>query len=87
MMKQEADESLLVPMALPALLVLLLAVEKEKGRDLREEEVLAVRDQAVFAMVPARMKAGVEASRGYVDIDPEHVWMEWQERRREFHLA
>jgi hypothetical protein len=82
-----ADESPLVPMALPALLVLLLAVEKEKGRELRKEDVLAVRDQAVFAMVPARVKAGVEASRGYVDIDPDHVWMEWQERRQEFYLA
>ena len=82
-----ADESPLVLMALPALLVLLLAVEKEKGRELRKEEVLAVRDHAVFAMVPAKLQAGIEASRGYVDLDPDNVWVEWQERRQEFHLA
>lgn len=77
-----ADEPLaLVP--IPALIVLLLNLERQKGGPLTEQEVIDARDKAVCMAVPASMVAKLEQERGYPDINPENVWPEWQAARKE----
>lgn len=67
----------LVPVPIPALGVLLLNLEKNKGSPLSEQEVLAARDKAACIMLPQSQKRAVDEKRGYEDIDPENVWPEW----------
>jgi hypothetical protein len=77
-----ADDPL-VPVPIPALGVLLLNLEKQKGGALSEVEVLEARGNAVCMMLPMSMKVQMDEKRGYRDIDPENVWVEWQEFRAE----
>lgn len=55
----------------------LLNLEKTKGSPLTESEVTIARDNAACIAMPRSAHAAVVASRGYADIDPEHVWEEW----------
>lgn len=68
----------LVPVPIPALGVLLLNLEKEKGSPLSEQEVLAARDKAACIMLPLSKKRAMDERRGYEGINPENVWPEWQ---------
>jgi len=72
----EPDDPL-VPVPVPALGVLLLAVEGQKCAPLTQQEVLQVRDSAVCIVMPLSVRTAMEAKRGYRDIDPENVWKEW----------
>jgi hypothetical protein len=65
----------------PPLVVVLRMLEEEHGRPLTESEVLAARDQAACIAVPAAAIHQMAESRGYADLDPEHVWQEWQALR------
>ena len=76
-------EEPLVPVFVPPLLVLLLNQEKEKGSPLTHEEVLAIRDKGVCIMLRESATAAMAEARGYVDIDPEHVWEDWQAAREQ----
>ena len=77
-----ADDPL-VPVPIPALGVLLLNLEKQKGSPLSEQEVLQARDKAVCMMLPLSKKHLMDEKRGYQDINPENAWFEWQAFRAE----
>ena len=61
----------------PALVAVLLNLEKLKGRPLTEADVLAARDNAHCIAMPSHAHKAVVEARGYSDIDPENVWQEW----------
>ncbi|MCT2043340.1 hypothetical protein M3D15_08355 [Pseudoclavibacter alba] len=67
----------------PALVTLLAAAESERGRPLTQPEVEALRDNATTVALPAGSAAAMAASRGYPDLDPLHVWDEWQRMREQ----
>ena len=71
----------LVPVFTPALLVLLMHAERLNGAPLTRNQVIAIRDNADCVMVPAAMKADLDATRGYADIDPERCWEDWLSMR------
>lgn len=76
------DESLLI-VPVPALVAVLLAMERAKGEPLTQAEVEQARDNAESIVMPAYAAQKVAEARGYRDIDPENVWAEWQEARAE----
>ncbi len=67
----------LFPIPIPALVVLLLRKEKEKGVALTEAEVCAVRDGAQCVMLTATEAARIADERGYPDLDPDRAWEQW----------
>ena len=79
--RENDDEVLIVPV--PALVAVLLNREREMGRPLTEDEVIGIRDSAECIAMPVHAFEKVEEGRGYVDIDPENVWAEWQTARVE----
>lgn len=74
---ESPSEEPLVPVPIPALGVLLLNLERQKGSPLAQEEVLAARDKAVCMMLPLSAKRAMDEKRGYEDIDPENAWSDW----------
>jgi len=69
---------------MPALVAILLSVEKKKGSPLTKQEVVTLRDKiTVVVTEPADAKA-VDDRRGYKDIDPSHAWEDWQVVRVQF---
>ena len=73
----------LVVVFMPALRVLLIQKEDEKGESLTREEVLEIRNNAVCMRLHPELAAKMDEIRGYFDIDPENCWYEWQMLRRE----
>jgi hypothetical protein len=71
----------LIPVFIPALVVLLLNAEREKGTALTEQEVLTIRDRGVCMMMAEPRAIELDAKRGYTDLDPARVWEQWQEAR------
>ena len=71
----------LVPVFMPALVVLLTAAENKKGAPLTQSEVGALRDKAVCMMMKPRDVQAMERSRGYADIEPERAFEAWQRLR------
>ena len=78
-----SNEPELTPVFMPALSTLLIAAEDEKGAPLDEAEVLEIRDSATCIMMQQADAAKMTESRGYLDIDPENGWYDWQKLRRE----
>lgn len=74
------DENLIIT-CIPSLVSQLLAREREKDAPLTEDEVLAIRDNAMAVALPVEAAAAVEDARRYRDIDPERCWREWQRVR------
>ena len=74
-------ESQLIPVFIPALVVLLHNLEREKGSPLTEQEVFDIRDKGVCMMMRVEDAIALDEKRGYNDIDPERVWEQWQEAR------
>jgi uncharacterized protein YegJ (DUF2314 family) len=68
---------------MPALVVLLVHAEDEKGSPLTQAEVHAIRDKGECVMGYADVVAKLEETRGYRDVDPENCWHDWQMARRE----
>lgn len=75
------DDLVIYPV--PSLIALLLNREHAKGSPLTEEEVLRIRDNCEAIAVPPDVAREMDRERGYVDIDPEHCWEEWQTAREE----
>lgn len=73
----------LVPVFMPALIVLLVHAEDEKGTPLTKDEVHGIRDNAACVMMDVDAARKLEESREYRDIDPENCWHDWQMARRE----
>jgi hypothetical protein len=78
----EGQDSL-VPVPIPPLGTLLLQLEAQKGSLLTEEEVLSARNKAVCMMMRLSHKQALEDKRGYRDVDPGNVWLDWQAFRVE----
>jgi len=74
-------EPQLIPVFMPALVVLLHNLERKKGSPLTEQEVLDIRDKGVCMMMRVEHAIALDEKRGYNDIDPQHVWEQWQEAR------
>jgi hypothetical protein len=74
-------EPQLIPVFMPALVVLLHNLERKKGSPLTEQEVLEIRDKSVYMMMRVEHAIALDEKRGYNDIDPERVWEQWQEAR------
>jgi len=68
---------------IPALVAVLHAKEREKGEPLTEAEVLEIRDKAVCMAVPRDVHLQMIEKRGYYDLNPENVWIDWQEARKD----
>ena len=75
MESDENDELLIVPV--PALVAVLIHLEREKGAPLTEAEVIAARDGAACIAMPRSAYQAVTDARGYADIDPERAWEDW----------
>ncbi|MCL1092102.1 hypothetical protein L2744_21400 [Shewanella profunda] len=67
----------------PALVAVLLNREHEKGSPLTEVDVLEITGSSACIAMPLHAKKKVEESRGYLDINPENAWAEWQAARVE----
>lgn len=78
-----SDQDNLIIYPVPSLVATLLNREKSKGSPLTEEEVIAIRDAAPSIAMTREQAAHVDQSRGYLDIDPENCWAEWQKARLE----
>ena len=77
----DSDDDL-IPVFMPALVVLLIHAEDKKGEPLYREEVHAIRDNVECEMAYADVVHKMDESRGYRDIDPENCWYDWQMTRR-----
>ena len=77
-MSQNDSQDPLVPIFVPALVVLLKNREEEKGAPLTEDEVSEVRDRATVVVVKRSRADEMTKSRGFPDIDPLNCWEEWQ---------
>lgn len=74
----------LVPLFMPALIVVLHSAETKKGSPLAEEEVISIRDRAPVIMIERADARSMEEKRGWSDLDPERAWEQWQEARKMF---
>lgn len=74
-------EQQLIPVFIPALVVLLHNLEQKKGSPLTEHEVIEIRDKSACMMMTVEHAIALDEKRGYNDIDPEQVWEQWQEAR------
>ena len=74
----DETEDRLVIVAIPPLVVLIKQLEKIKGSPLSQEEVETIRDNAVCMRLPQSVARQMAKTRGYEDIDPANVWVEWQ---------
>ncbi len=74
-------EPQLIPVFIPPLVALLHILEREKGSPLTEQEVLDIRNKGVCMMMRVEHAIALDEKWGYNDIDPEHVWEQWQEAR------
>ncbi len=72
----------IVPVPIPSLVTLLFDFETKKGAPLTEAEVIDIRDRAVCMTMRISMRDKLAEQRGYVDIDLENPWPEWQTVRR-----
>ena len=72
----ENTEPLIVT-PMPALCVILLNLEEQKGSPLTEQEVLEARDKAACIALPKSVAQAMEEKRGYRDLVLEDVWNEW----------
>ena len=80
-MSADDEDDPLVLMFDPPLVDVLRTLERETGRPLIEAEVLAARDGATCMAMPYSEALKLDQSRPYHDIDAEHVWDEWVQRR------
>ena len=71
----------LVLVFIPTLAALLTRAEELKGAPLTQDEVVAIRDEGVCMAMRQSVALEMDISRGYSDLDPEHVWEEWCEMR------
>lgn len=75
------DDLIITPV--PALVAVLLAMEREKGVALTREEVEEITHRAECIAMPRHARKKVVEARGYEDIDPEEAWEQWQKVRQE----
>jgi hypothetical protein len=74
-------EPRLIPVFIPALVVLLHRAERLKGGPLTQQEVFDIRDKGACVMMEVKDAIALDSKRGYNDIDPDRAWEQWQEAR------
>lgn len=67
----------------PALVAVLLSLERENGAPLSKAQVELIRDKASVMVVSLEAATAVEEKRGYRDIDASDAWREWQVARND----
>jgi hypothetical protein len=72
------DTGDVMPVFVPALRVLLQALEDKAGKPLTRAQVETVRDDGACVAMEARDAQRLERERGYADLDPELVWEQWK---------
>lgn len=82
-MNQVDEEIVIVP--IPALCVILVKLEEEKGAPLTKVEVLEARDKAICMAMPRSAIKALEERRGYRDLVLEDVWADWLGFREWYH--
>jgi hypothetical protein len=82
-MSKPPPEEPLVIVPIPAFVVLLSHLERQKGAPLTEAEVLAARDNAGAIALPLSQAKALADKRGYDDLDPARIWEDWQVARRD----
>ena len=80
------DENVLI-VPVPSLVATFLNHERAKGIPLTKPEVLSIRDNCPCIAMTADQAKQIEKTRGYVDLDPEYAWEQWQDVRQEFDEA
>lgn len=80
-------EPQLIPVFIPALILLLVDAERRKGSPLTEQEVLDIRDNGVCMMMRVEHAIALDEKRGYNDLDPEQIWEQWREARTQLPQA
>lgn len=78
----ENEDLIIYPV--PSLIAILLNRERAKGSPLTKEEVIDIRDTCKAIAVPPDVAQKMDEARGYLDIDPENCWDEWQLAREDF---
>lgn len=73
----ETTNDPLIPVFMPALIVLLENARTKKGSPLTKEEMLAIRDNGVCLMMKTSQAIQLDNRRGYSDLDPENCWEQW----------
>lgn len=68
----------MVAVFMPALIFFLYKLEKEKGAPLSEDEVKRGLGMAPSIMMTRSDAQAFQEQRGFVDINPDNVWQEWQ---------
>jgi hypothetical protein len=79
-----SDDEDLIIYTVPSLIAVLINRERDKGVPLSEAEVLDIRDDCEATTMPRDVAQKVDEARGYLDIDRENCWEEWQQARKEF---
>ena len=74
------DENLAI-VPIPALLVVLINKEKEKGAPLTRREVESLRNRARCMTLPRSLARALQCRRGYADVDLDRCWEDWSARR------
>lgn len=78
---EEASDDPLVVVPIPPLATLLQHHETTKGAPLTEEEVLAIRDNAVCMTTRRSHADQLVEKRGWVDVDAANPWEDWGKDR------
>lgn len=68
----------------PSLAATLLDRERKKGSPLSRSEVIRIRDAAPTILVSPGALEELIKRRGYLDINPDDAWREWQQLRQQF---
>src|SRR5579871_2481864 len=71
----------LIPVFIPPLANVLAHAEKTKGSPLAENEVEAVRDKSACIMMTREDAGKMPESRGFIDVNPQNVWVDWHRLR------
>jgi len=82
--KRDMDEEEIIITPVPSLVATLLNRERSKGSPLTQSEVEEIRDNVPCIAMTKAQRAAVDDSRGYLDIDPELAWEQWQVARLDF---
>ena len=65
------------PVFMPALRVLLRALQSSNAKPVSEQQVESTRDEGACVVMDQRDAQSLERTRGYADLDPELIWEQW----------
>ena len=80
MTRKKSDKGL-VPVFIPSLVSVFMRHELDKGTQLTEQEVIAIRGKSIPVALRRSDALRLEDHRGYQDVDPAHCWETWRKLR------